>query len=129
MEANILKVFEKRRTGDSFSICNFFSVVVGHSLGMLFVTLWICCFRYRRSQKIYVLENGLKVILKEDHSAPVAAVQVWVKTGSANETIEEAGITHQIEHMIFKGTPSKEHRRNCPHHRDIGGQNQRLYLL
>ncbi|EFK11497.1 peptidase M16 inactive domain protein [delta proteobacterium NaphS2] len=57
--------------------------------------------------KRYTLENGLTVILKEDHSAPVTSVQVWVKTGSANETPEEAGITHQIEHMIFKGTPTK----------------------
>ena len=57
--------------------------------------------------KKFILENGLTVILKEDHSAPVAAVQVWVKTGSANETAEEAGLTHQIEHMIFKGTPTK----------------------
>lgn len=53
------------------------------------------------------LKNGLTIILKEDHSAPVAAVQVWVKTGSANETPKEAGITHQIEHMIFKGTPTR----------------------
>lgn len=57
--------------------------------------------------KRYTLKNGLTVILKEDHSAPVASVQVWVKTGSANETPEEAGITHQIEHMIFKGTRTK----------------------
>ena len=56
----------------------------------------------------FTLSNGLTIILKEDHSAPVAAVQVWVKTGSANETAEEAGITHQIEHMIFKGTPTKK---------------------
>jgi len=54
------------------------------------------------------LENGLTVILKEDHSASVAAIQVWVKTGSANETEQEAGITHLIEHMIFKGTPSRK---------------------
>ena len=57
--------------------------------------------------KKFLLKNGLTVILKEDHSAPVAAVQVWVKTGSANETPKEAGITHQIEHMIFKGTPTR----------------------
>ena len=56
----------------------------------------------------FSLENGLTVILKEDHSAPVASIQVWVKTGSANETLEEAGITHLIEHMIFKGTPSRK---------------------
>ena len=54
------------------------------------------------------MENGLTVILKEDHSAPVAAIQVWVMTGSAHETEEEAGITHVIEHMIFKGTPSRK---------------------
>jgi zinc protease len=55
----------------------------------------------------FTLDNGLTVILKQDKSAPVAAIQVWVKTGSANETAEEAGITHVIEHMIFKGTPSR----------------------
>jgi zinc protease len=54
------------------------------------------------------LENGLTLILKEDHSAEVAAIQVWLKTGSANETDEEAGITHLIEHMMFKGTPSRK---------------------
>ena len=56
----------------------------------------------------YVLENGLTVILKEDPAVPVTAIQVWVKTGSANETAAEAGITHLIEHMIFKGTPDLE---------------------
>ncbi len=54
------------------------------------------------------LDNGFTVILREDHSSPVVAVQVWVKTGSANETEEEAGITHLIEHMIFKGTPKRK---------------------
>ena len=54
------------------------------------------------------LDNGLNVLLKEDRSAPVVSVQVWVKTGSANETEEEAGITHFIEHMIFKGTLTKK---------------------
>lgn len=54
------------------------------------------------------LDNGLKIILKEDHAAPVVSIQVWVKTGSANETEAEAGITHFIEHMIFKGTPSRK---------------------
>jgi zinc protease len=55
----------------------------------------------------FTLDNGFTVILKEDRSAPVAAIQVWVKTGSANETEQEAGITHLIEHMIFKGTPAR----------------------
>ncbi len=50
------------------------------------------------------LKNGLTVIVEENHRAPVVAVQVWVKAGSAYEKDEEAGITHLIEHMIFKGT-------------------------
>ena len=54
----------------------------------------------------YQLDNGFTVILKENHEAPVAAFQVWVGAGSANEELHEYGITHLIEHMIFKGTPT-----------------------
>ncbi len=50
------------------------------------------------------LPGGLTVVLQENHTAPVVAVQVWVKAGSRYETDAEAGITHLIEHMIFKGT-------------------------
>ncbi len=53
------------------------------------------------------LDNGLTVIIKENHAAPVAAIQVWVKAGSVYETDNEAGITHFIEHMIFKGTAGR----------------------
>ena len=56
----------------------------------------------------FTLENGFTVILKENHTSPVVSIQVWDKTGSANETEKEAGITHLIEHMIFKGTPTKK---------------------
>ncbi len=50
------------------------------------------------------LENGLILIVEENHRAPVVAVQVWVKAGSVYESDDKAGITHLIEHMIFKGT-------------------------
>jgi zinc protease len=53
------------------------------------------------------LPNGMAAIVKESHRAPVVAVQVWVKAGSAYETDKEAGITHLIEHMIFKGTEKR----------------------
>ncbi|MDD5153904.1 MAG: pitrilysin family protein [Desulfovibrionales bacterium] len=56
----------------------------------------------------FQLDNGLTVIIKENHAAPVAAIQVWVKAGSVYETDNEAGITHFIEHMIFKGTAKRE---------------------
>ncbi len=52
----------------------------------------------------WVLPNGLKVLVAEDHSAPVVAVQVWVGTGSADELPHESGLAHVHEHMLFKGT-------------------------
>ena len=50
------------------------------------------------------LDNGLKVILVEDHSAPVVALNVWVRAGSADERPEQWGMAHVHEHMLFKGT-------------------------
>ena len=53
-----------------------------------------------------VLANGLKVIVKEDHRAPVATAQVWYKVGSASEYGGITGVSHVLEHMMFKGTPN-----------------------
>ncbi len=54
------------------------------------------------------LPNGLTLLVKRDDSAPVASVQVWVKTGSMHEgVVLGSGISHYLEHMLFKGT---EHR-------------------
>lgn len=50
------------------------------------------------------LKNGLSVLLIENHKSPVVSVQMWVKTGSADETRGEEGISHFIEHLVFKGT-------------------------
>ena len=50
------------------------------------------------------LPNGLTVLVKEVHSAPVVAVNAWVRAGSVDENAREKGITHFIEHMLFKGT-------------------------
>jgi zinc protease len=52
----------------------------------------------------FTLKNKLKVLLVESHKAPVVAVQMWVKTGSADEKKGEEGISHFIEHLVFKGT-------------------------
>jgi predicted Zn-dependent peptidase len=54
--------------------------------------------------KTYKLKNGLKVILKENQDMPLVSLQVWVKTGAINEIRELNGISHFIEHMMFKGT-------------------------
>lgn len=50
------------------------------------------------------LKNGLKVFLIESHKSPVVSVQMWVRTGSADERKGEEGISHFIEHLVFKGT-------------------------
>ena len=54
--------------------------------------------------KEYQFDNGLKLIVKPDHRAPVAVTQVWYKVGSSYEYNGITGISHQLEHMMFKGT-------------------------
>src|SRR5919202_7115735 len=54
-----------------------------------------------------VLDNGLTVLTKEVHTAPVVTVQVWYKIGSHNEAPGVNGIAHQLEHMMFKGTKER----------------------
>ena len=53
-----------------------------------------------------VLANGMKVIVREDHRAPVAVTQLWFKVGSADEHAGKTGLSHALEHMMFKGTPT-----------------------
>ncbi len=50
------------------------------------------------------LENGMKILVKEDHRAPVMVAQVWYKVGSSYENNGITGISHVLEHMMFKGT-------------------------
>jgi len=52
------------------------------------------------------LSNGLKVIVKEDHRAPVVVQQIWYKVGSMDESTGTTGVAHALEHMMFKGTKS-----------------------
>lgn len=53
------------------------------------------------------LSNGLTVLVREDHSAPVTAVVTYVKAGYFDETDDVSGIAHVLEHMFFKGTPTR----------------------
>jgi zinc protease len=50
------------------------------------------------------LRNGLKVIVKEDHRAPVLVQQIWYRAGSIDERSGVTGVAHVLEHMMFKGT-------------------------
>jgi zinc protease len=52
----------------------------------------------------FALDNGLKVLLLEDHKSPVVTFQVWYRVGSRNEKDGKSGLSHFLEHMMFKGT-------------------------
>jgi zinc protease len=56
----------------------------------------------------YMLANGLKVIIKEDHRAPVVVSQIWYKVGASYEVSGSTGVAHVLEHMMFKGTHKLE---------------------
>src|SRR3954466_13068729 len=66
---------------------------------------------WREPVERVVLPNGTTVLIKPDTSAAVASVQVWVKTGSVHEGANlGAGLSHYLEHMLFKGTERREGR-------------------
>lgn len=50
------------------------------------------------------LGNGLKVIIREDHRSPMVMTQIWYKVGSSDESGNILGVSHALEHMMFKGT-------------------------
>src|SRR5258708_5928401 len=54
------------------------------------------------------LKNGLKLIVREQHGAPLVAIDLWIRAGSGQEGPKESGASHFIEHLIFKGTPSRK---------------------
>ena len=54
------------------------------------------------------LENGLRVVMKQDFFSNIVALQCWVRTGSLNEEPHERGMAHLLEHMLFKGTKKRK---------------------
>lgn len=52
----------------------------------------------------FTLGNGLKVVVREDHRAPVVTSQLWVKVGSSDEPPGKSGLSHALEHMLYKGS-------------------------
>ena len=67
-----------------------------------------CCLAQAPSASIVQADNGLTMILQEDHSADLVAVDVWVKAGSANETEKNSGVSHFIEHLAFGATAKRK---------------------
>jgi len=75
---------------------------------VLMCFLLVCMASPGFSQDLHVTEkvlpNGLKVLLKEEHKAPVVTFQIWYRVGSRNECLGKTGLSHMLEHMMFKGT-------------------------
>ncbi|PYJ37809.1 MAG: hypothetical protein DME81_07370 [Verrucomicrobia bacterium] len=74
------------------------------------------------SAQKWFLPNGLTIIVQEDHSAPVASVQAWCATGSIDEDEHlGAGLSHILEHMLFKGTKTRSTNVIAQKIQDVGG--------
>ncbi|HMB68680.1 MAG TPA: insulinase family protein, partial [bacterium] len=58
--------------------------------------------------EFYTLENGLEVILHEDHSTPIVGVNIWYHVGSKNERPGRSGFAHLFEHMMFQGSAHQD---------------------
>lgn len=69
----------------------------------LFLLVLISCPCFSQVHE-FKLDNGLKILVKEDHRAPVAVSMVWYNIGSADEPGGITGISHALEHIMFKGT-------------------------
>jgi len=73
--------------------------------------------------KEHKLANGLKILVREDHRAPVVVSQIWYKVGSSDEHRGLTGISHALEHMMFQGTPSLPGDGFAALISEYGGQN------
>src|ERR1700758_747708 len=72
--------------------------------------------------KVTTLDNGLTIIVREDHSAPVVSAQAWCMAGSIHEgRWLGAGLSHMLEHMLFKGTTTRPGSRIDQEVQEAGG--------
>jgi zinc protease len=72
--------------------------------------------------QITTLDNGLTVVLSEDHSTPIAHAEIWYHVGSKNERPGRTGFAHLFEHMMFKGSKNVQPEQHTSMISGIGGQ-------
>jgi zinc protease len=89
----------KRRVYGSVAVVLAVCLVIGGRLGWAGEAFHLDIKEFR-------LDNGLEVLILEDHAVPLVTVQVWYRVGSRNERPGITGISHFLEHMMFKGTPT-----------------------
>ena len=69
----------------------------------------------------YFLDNGLRVVLNEDHSAPLVAINLWYHVGSKNERRGRTGFAHLFEHMLFSGSQHVGNNEHFRYIQSVGG--------
>ena len=69
----------------------------------------------------YRLQNGLRVVLNEDHSAPLVAINIWYHVGSKNERRGRTGFAHLFEHMLFSGSQHVGNNEHFRYVQSVGG--------
>ena len=76
---------------------------------IFFITIFIfcCCSSVFAKVNEHKLPSGLKILTSVNNLSETSSVNVWVKTGSANETADNSGISHFLEHMFFRGTDKR----------------------
>ncbi len=70
------------------------------------VVLFLGLASFANDYSTFSLDNGQKVVIKEVRDNPIVIIDTWIKTGSINETDENNGVAHFLEHLFFKGTPT-----------------------
>ena len=73
---------------------------------LLLASVWLATLSMQAQAEVVqkTLKNGLKIIVQEDHRAPVVVSQVWYRAGALDEVNGKTGVAHVLEHMMFKGT-------------------------
>lgn len=87
------------KPGHRIAIFRFFSFP-----GLLILSNLLISFAAFANPYEYLLDNGLKLIIKQDHRSPVVVTQIWYQAGSIDEVNGVTGVAHVLEHMMFKGT-------------------------
>jgi zinc protease len=86
------------------------------AVALVLTVLWTGCSVIRPATRAaerppgparYVLPNGVPVIIEEHRASDVVALQLWVQAGARDESARELGLAHYLEHMLFKGTPTR----------------------
>lgn len=77
-------------------------------LAALLTTLWTSAALAAEDVTTYTLDNGMDVVVIEDHRAPAVVHMMWYRVGSADEPVGASGVAHYLEHLLFKATETME---------------------